>query len=115
MKSRKNVRSRRAKKYSKVESPKKSRRPSRVKSPKKNIRSPRVKRYDGMKKACIQWEKIPPEKMEDYEVRTKTCRKCGRFSSAPYLVHAEGGDYDCYKCGKDVNIRHICPYCIRKK
>ena len=114
MKSRKKILSRRSKRQLRIKSPRKSKRPRRVKSSKKGNRI-KSKRYDGMKKACIKWEKIPPEKREDYEITVKTCRTCGRTSSIPYLVHTEGGDYECYKCGGDVDIRHMCPYCVSKK
>ena len=116
MKSRKKKIPKKSKRTRRVKSSKKSKRTRRVKSPKKDNRI-KSKRRDGMKKACKKWERLPTDKMKEYDVTVKTCRICGNTTAHPYLVHSESGigDYDCYKCGGDVNIRHMCPYCIRKK
>jgi hypothetical protein len=67
-----------------------------------------------MTKACKKWERLYKDKMKDYEVSIKICSCCRIYRSEPYLVHEIGGDYDCYKCGKDVFIRHTCVYCNNK-
>ena len=98
----------------------------RKKSKRKSRRKSRIKRksrtYDGSGKGkkCKKWERIPDREMSNYDVSIRRCKNCENVTSFPYIVHSSGKeeeslDYDCYKCGKDVDVRYMCMYCIKDK
>ena len=71
-------------------------------------------------KKCKKWERIPDREMSNYDVSIRRCKNCENVTSFPYIVHSSGKeeeslDYDCYKCGKDVDVRYMCMYCIKDK
>jgi hypothetical protein len=71
-------------------------------------------------KKCKKWERIPDYEMSNYDVSIRRCKSCENITSFPYIVHSTGKeeeslDYDCYKCGEDVDVRYMCAYCIKDK
>ena len=92
----------------------------RKKSKRKSKRKSRTYDGSGKGKKCKKWERIPDREMSNYDVSIRRCKNCENVTSFPYIVHSSGKeeeslDYDCYKCGKDVDVRYMCMYCIKDK
>ena len=99
----------------------KTKKSRRNKSPDGSEKGQKRKREDTdlkVSKKCKKWEKIPNEEMDNYDVSIRYCKKCENATSFPYIVHSSGNeeeslDYECYKCGEDVDVRYMCVYCIK--
>ncbi len=67
---------------------------------------------------CIKkWIEIPADKAPLYGIAAlKMCVSCCKFRSSPvfinpYIVHDPEGDYTCYSCGEDCNVKFMCQIC----
>ena len=62
---------------------------------------------------CKKWLLLPKELMKEYNIKPVICKYCGYFKLSLLLHVEEGtlGDYDCYLCEKDVELRSVCKNC----
>jgi hypothetical protein len=65
-----------------------------------------------MKDICNKWVPLDESLSKEYDCTGYICKSCKIFKY-PTFVHSGGivGDYTCYKCGGDGNLRNICIYC----
>jgi hypothetical protein len=62
---------------------------------------------------CKKWIPLSKEITAEYEEIGYICKGCNMLQY-PTFVHVGQdciGEYTCYLCGKDGNIRNICVYC----
>ena len=63
-------------------------------------------------KCNLAWIKIPREEYNNYDVTIKKCHIC-RSIIYPYILHNNNnfGDYTCYLCDNDINVKYFCVKC----
>ena len=62
---------------------------------------------------CKKWIRLTKEIAAEYDNTAYICDGCRKPRYASFVHTDEDciGDYTCYICGKDGNVRNICVYC----
>lgn len=59
---------------------------------------------------CKKWLLLHEDKSKEYNISVVICKNCKNYAF-PYFVHAEFGDYTCYICDQEGDLKTYCVYC----
>jgi hypothetical protein len=59
---------------------------------------------------CKKWLLLNNDIAKEYDKTLIICKNCSNYA-LPYFIHSEIGDYTCYICNKDGDVKNYCVYC----
>lgn len=62
---------------------------------------------------CKKWLLLNNDIAKEYDKSLIICKNCSNYA-LPYFVHSDTGDYSCFICKKDGDVKNYCVYCKNK-
>ena len=62
-----------------------------------------------------KWIELDADRIREYDIdRLHYCRNCKR-NIQPYFVHDSTGDYTCFLCNSDGDVKYFCKSCANTR